>query len=431
MGLWVATGTSVAEDPPTSAGWSKRVVRHVVGEGVGSTGSTGATGPPAFPIPGSISIAPGDSWSAKSAAAPNNQVFSCLAGTHIRPSFTPKPGQQFIGAPGTPGTYGPTGLTSKCDGQGVATRLMIGNSINDVTVKNLEVYGYNPGGQRHAIEATNNFGQHCSGWLVDNCDVHDNLYGGIEIGDTSVVSNCHVHHNKYQGVKSSFSTGAQFINIELDHNHWAAGAPLPVSDDPFGEATGSKCTDTTSLLWDGCFVHHNAGPGLWTDINNFQTTYRNNLVEDNRWAGIMHEISYDASIHDNTLNRNGDGLGGWIWNAGVLISASGGVGSGIIEVYNNTMTGNTHGISLAQQNRGSGSMGAYVIRNVRCHDNHITGSDYTGAVQDIGSNAIFAAGLNTWVHDDYHSCVRFAWNNGDANFAQWQAVPQDATGSFV
>ena len=52
-------------------------------------------------------------------------------------------------------------------------------------------------------------------------------------------------------------------------------------------------------------VHHNEGPGLWTDIDNIHTLYEGNLVEHNANVGIFHEISYDAVIRNNIVRDNG------------------------------------------------------------------------------------------------------------------------------
>lgn len=60
-------------------------------------------------------------------------------------------------------------------------------------------------------------------------------------------------------------------------------------------------------------VHHNKGPGLWTDINNIDTTYERNTVHNNTSHGIFHEISYRAIIRNNraTDNAGAERLPGW------------------------------------------------------------------------------------------------------------------------
>ena len=84
----------------------------------------------------------------------------------------------------------------------------------------------------------------------------------------------------------SFSNNPQKIEYG-----WAAG--------------GTKFHGTQNLVARGNFIHHNNGPGLWTDIDNIYVLFENNRVEDNSRAGIYHEVSYDAIIRNNTSARNG------------------------------------------------------------------------------------------------------------------------------
>ena len=62
------------------------------------------------------------------------------------------------------------------------------------------------------------------------------------------------------------------------------------------EAGGAKFWDTSNLLVKLNHVHDNLGEGLWTDTNNVNTTYDQNIVENNLSGGIMHEVSYAALI---------------------------------------------------------------------------------------------------------------------------------------
>ena len=71
------------------------------------------------------------------------------------------------------------------------------------------------------------------------------------------------------------------------------------------EAGGTKFVKSDGLVARGNFVHHNGGPGLWSDIDNIRTLYEGNRVEDNAREGIVHEISYSAVIRGNTVLRNG------------------------------------------------------------------------------------------------------------------------------
>ena len=63
---------------------------------------------------------------------------------------------------------------------------------------------------------------------------------------------------------------------------------------PEWEAGGTKFWATTNLVVRNNHVHHNFGPGLWADNDNVGALYEGNIVEDNDWAGIFHEISYSG-----------------------------------------------------------------------------------------------------------------------------------------
>ena len=65
---------------------------------------------------------------------------------------------------------------------------------------------------------------------------------------------------------------------------------------------------------DSC-VHHNAGPGLWTDFDNIHTLYEGNTVFLNGEDGIKHEISYDATIRNNVVAANGQSKDNWLWGS--------------------------------------------------------------------------------------------------------------------
>ena len=113
------------------------------------------------------------------------------------------------------------------------------------------------------------------------------------------------------------------------------------------EAGGTKFAGTDGLLIRANNVHHNTGPGLWTDINNIRTTIEHNVVHANTSHGIFHEISYRAVIRDNQVTDNGraEPLSGW-GGAGIRVAASPDV-----EIHGNVLAGNQNAIMLVQQER--------------------------------------------------------------------------------
>ena len=152
------------------------------------------------------------------------------------------------------------------------------------------------------------------GWVVEHCDIHDNATGGIRVGDRTRVLHSRVHHNGRIGILGS-GDDIRIEDNEIAYNNADARY------DMYDEAGGTKFIRTRDLVVRSNAVHHNHGPGLWTDIDNVRTLYENNRVEDNAEAGIFHEISYAATIRDNVVRRNGTTRcrADWISGAGILI----------------------------------------------------------------------------------------------------------------
>ena len=164
-----------------------------------------------------------------------------------------------------------------------------------------------------------------------------------ESGRTATRSprNNYVHHN------CGFGFVGAGVNVvvegnEIAYNNIMAGSTNTCGSDSFWGAGGSKWVCTTSLIVRGNFSHHNDGPGLWTDINNIYSLYENNIIEDNVRGGIFHEISYDATIRNNTIRRNGTGKDYPWWTTGAGIEI---VSSRNVEVYGNTLVDNWQGIT--------------------------------------------------------------------------------------
>jgi len=180
----------------------------------------------------------------------------------------------------------------------------------------------------------------------------------------------------------------------------------------------------------GNLVHHNHGPGLWTDIDNIDVLYEGNRVADNTEMGIFHEISYAAVVRNNVVERNGFDSPGWLYGAGILIAHSPNV-----EVYGNTVTGNFNGIAGIQQNRGSGAYGPYALENLWVHDNVVSMTrGLTGVAQDIGDNTVFTGRNNRFDRNRYclgGNARYFAWANGERTTTEWvQTYRQDVNGTF-
>ena len=177
-------------------------------------------------------------------------------------------------------------------------------------------------------------------------------------------------------------------------------------------------------------VHDNAGTGLWTDCDNTATLYQDNTIVDNHGPGIHHEISCDAVIRGNTIARNGfKDPTGWVDGAGVLISSSPDV-----EIDHNLIDRNYNGISLRQDDRGTGLYCPRIVQNVKVHDNQVVmtrGS--SGLSLTSGDTSWFTARGNHFSGNDYtliDGTQRFAWMGQILDPSRWRAYGQDTDGTF-
>ena len=172
----------------------------------------------------------------------------------------------------------------------VARHAFAGTAAN-VTVANLVIEKFASPAQLSAIQGG-------KGWVVQNNEVRLNYGTGIAVEDNSKMVGNYVHDNGQMGLDAG---GANVLveNNEIARNGFWSGI------DPFWEGGGTKFAETTNLIVRGNYSHDNNGFGLWTDINNYNTLYENNLVVNNSGGGINHEISYDAVIRNNTLIGNG------------------------------------------------------------------------------------------------------------------------------
>ncbi|CAN5895910.1 hypothetical protein BH23ACT10_BH23ACT10_07120 [soil metagenome] len=293
------------------------------------------------------------------------------------------------------------------------------SEAQDVVVRGFVVERFANSAQTGAIQADG------GGWTIERNDVRHNHGGGVRAHGGRVLEN-HIHDNGQIGL---IGTGTDQVvrGNEIDHNNIAG------FDDTW-EAGGTKFAYSTGLLIEGNNVHHNRGPGLWTDINNIDTTVQRNVVHDNTSHGIFHEISYAAVIRYNRVTRNGTGMpvAGW-GGSGIRIA-----GSPDIEVHHNTLVGNQNGIMLVEQDRPDpeSPLGPHIIANVTVHDNDISPmpGGLTGLVDDTGTMDSYARGVE--FSDNMYrlpspNVVVFAWRGEQWGPAAWkERFGHDASGTF-
>jgi NPCBM/NEW2 domain/Right handed beta helix region len=289
-------------------------------------------------------------------------------------------------------------------------------TANNVTLSNLIVEKYANLAQYGPINAENT-----RGWVLSGNEVRLNHGGGIRIGHTARLIKNNVHHNGQMGI-GGIGDDVLVEDNEIAYNNGAHFNCM-------WECGGTKFVLTKRLVVRKNFIHHNDGPGLWTDIDNIDTLFEENRVEDNGWMGIVHEISFAAIIRNNTVLRNGFAFPGWAWGAGILVAASPNV-----EIYGNVVDNNADGITVVQQARGEDSLGPHETANVWVHDNTITmPQGWTGMVQDIGDDSYFTSRNNRFDRNIYHfpdGAAAFVWMDGERNESQWRAYGLDVNGTF-
>jgi len=197
-------------------------------------------------------------------------------------------------------------------------------------------------------------------WTIENNVVRWNHGAAIRANSGTRVIDNKLYGNGQLGISAS-GDDVLIEGNEIASNNYAGFAPG-------WEAGGSKFSRTTNLIVRNNYSHDNKGPGLWTDIDNYRTTYEYNTVVDNDWEGIEHEISYDALIHDNVVKGNGRTRDNWVWGAQILIQ-----NSSHVDVHDNYVELATHGdgIAIISQDRGGGSRGKWEAVGTHVHDNRI------------------------------------------------------------
>ncbi|MEZ5261395.1 MAG: right-handed parallel beta-helix repeat-containing protein [Acidimicrobiales bacterium] len=252
-------------------------------------------------------------------------------------------------------------------------------------------------------------------WTIDRVTVTDSHGPGVVLGGGSTVRASVLRDNGQLGLGGTGADIAVVGNVIEANNRagfsagWSAG--------------GAKFARTERLEVRDNVVRGNDGPGLWTDIDNLDTRYVDNTIEDNAGAGIRHEISWSARIEGNRLLRNGRGANGWVWGAGIEVMNS----SGVV-VRGNVVEGNRHGIVGIDQQRGTGALGPWRLAGFVVEDNDIVDSGQTGVVQDHGADEVYSG--QRFEANRYRGEVSWTWQDAERDFAAWQGFGFDALGSF-
>lgn len=265
-------------------------------------------------------------------------------------------------------------------------------------------------------------GDNAASWQVTDNQIRWNHGGGVRTGKQMKILRNNIHHQGQVGIIGYKSDGVLIEGNELAYNNTAGYWP-------YWEAGGAKLTGNTNLTMRNNRVHHNKGKGLWTDESAIYVLIEGNICTDNDHQGISHEVSYDAVIRNNTVERNGFQNAGGVAGGGITLNSSANV-----EIYGNNVNYNADGIGAYQQARGSGTYGPHEIKNLYVHDNIIRmSSGHTGLTQSVNDNSYYTSRNNRFVNNTYYmgtTNMRFWWMNGARSDTQWKGYGQDMTGVF-
>ncbi|MCE9667892.1 right-handed parallel beta-helix repeat-containing protein [Myxococcus stipitatus] len=201
----------------------------------------------------------------------------------------------YIGAPG-----------AILDGQNVNLYAFTGN-VPNVTIRHLTIRNFGRGLDNNNEGVVNH--DSGTGWTVEYNTIVGNDGAGVFLGSGNVVRyNCLKDNGQYgfSMFRPPVEGGSAIEDITLDHNEITGNN----TDDWESRIEGCGCTGG-GKFWDvrgarvtNNWVHDNRGTGLWADTNNIDFLFEGNYIESNDGEGIWYEISYNATIRNNTLRRN-------------------------------------------------------------------------------------------------------------------------------
>jgi parallel beta-helix repeat protein len=390
------------------------------GAGPPAAGDAGPTADITCPI-GAVSIAAGSTTASRQAlidGSPDGTAFCLEAGIHTAEgSNTPRTDQSFTGEFGA--IIDGTGWSSSDPDDAIFKG--IDNGVTGVTIRNLVLRI----GPKFGVNAYSS----AADWLVDHCEIHDFL-SGVSVGTAGTVSNNFIHHNtgdpinvnpalRGGGIVLNSSEGAQIIGNEVSYNG---------PEQKCG--WGTRTIFNRNLYIANNFYHHNVGNGIWIDTDGDGSIIEDNIVEDNGAAGIDIEQTVNVIVRNNTVRRQANGEGIY-----VTITKESTVTGNVCEY-------NLFGIGLFLDYASLYPASELFAWNQDLSDNTISGNiirvldgQHASALTAVGGDTTpyyTNARNNNWSENTYivpnPASAYWVWN-GNKTFAQWQAIPQDVSGT--
>jgi len=298
------------------------------------------------------------------------------------------------------------------------TQTAIDKSADDVTVTGLTIEHFASRPQDGALQAGR-------GWRVISNEVRWNHAVGIMViqGDGAELSRNTVADNGQLGIGQYKSADVRITANLVTRNNtdgfWIAD----------WESGGIKSTRSSGQV-SGNDIVANRGIGMWSDIAEYDRQITGNRIRDNAADGIRYEISYQAVIDQNIVERNGFGTGrgsgGTLWDGGGINVNT----SSDVQVRRNLVTSNRNGISIQSRTRGEGPRGTYVLSNVLVEGNLVVMTDassLTGVVENKRSPA--KPGAITFRRNSYQlrddSTAHFSYHGKTLTWSAWQKAGFD------
>jgi hypothetical protein len=263
--------------------------------------------------------------------------------------FDPATGDTFVGAPG-----------AVLSGQG-RNNFAFGGNAPGVTIAYLTI--------EHFVAPQNegvvNQGS-ASGWTIRNDTIEDNPAGaGVMLGSNNVLDDDCLTRNGQYGFQSYSTAGPRHVTVTGDEISFNDTADYTAHTSGCGCSGGAKFWYTRGATVTGNYVHDNGSVGLWADTDNTGIDFSKNYFADNYGPAIQYEISYNASITDNTFVGNAVGAGPTnpgFPEAAVYVSESGsdprvpGPYGSTLQISRNVFVDNWSGVVLWENaNRSCGS----------------------------------------------------------------------------
>lgn len=311
----------------------------------------------------------------------------------------------------------------RMEGAGAQYAFRSNGYVEHVMIDGVEMTGYDPPQQAGVIQLAPN-GNTLSGKdvIIDGVHIHDCDEVAIKTRvDDVVIRNFRIEdmgrlglsvgHGADSTAKGGLIEDGTIVRCNADgKNSWGF------------EAGGSKFWQSTNLTVRRVESYGHVGPGLWADKDNVGWIVEDCDIHDCAGApGIFQEIGGAYTIRRNSVINCGDKPAAWLWDAGIQVSSS---DNG--KIYDNYIENCGHGISLVQQNRGSGAFGTHLLLDNEVYNNVIRSSVASGVARaDLEYPTIWERN-KSWHGNSYDAGHQFAWKNSWGNLAFWQQEhPED------